>query len=520
MKKLWIFILVAFIVFGTLGMASAVDYRVRLLGTHNFFASPVTDAGTSVYFFSGGAPDFLGAQTAGGGGVSFYAVDPTSESGTTTFNLFSSGSSCYGTPVCQSGETVFVIVQDSFGAETVVGGVTSFSTGVSLFAISGKDGSSVSLDIPAEMASNHPGSAALIPEFIAPSGIIYSAVSGFQAASLLLDPDGVTIYGTSGVSVQSGASIWAINKDVTPLALNSNIWGSVWAAGASEFISSPLISGNSLFVLAQNYWNDAGSGVSLLAFDKAKLNAGYGTNWANVWGPSLGAGLTTPLFPTPCIAGNSIYVCDARGAVTDFKLTDFTKTSMYQFGTETSSVTASPVTNGDYLVVSANYTTGVAGITVFKLDGGNLGAGVTPWFYEWTDAGGVTITATPAISDGELFVIVNKGNQGAVIDTFTLNAHDRAGKLAAPDKAAISTDATGVNFGFCEYASPLIKNGRLIFISDSAKTLYNVDVGADGEAYWRQFKADAVRTGENTKVPEEAAVVPGSSGGCFISTIQ
>ena len=86
------------------------------------------------------------------------------------------------------------------------------------------------------------------------------------------------------------------------------------------------------------------------------------------------------------------------------------------------------------------------------------------------------------------------------------------------------TDANGVAFGNIEYSSPIIVGYDLVFASNrfGAKRLYSIDIRDRAFAwnYWRQFKADAAKTGDNTATTPAPAPTPGSSGGCFISTIK
>jgi len=513
MKKILMILLATFLAFGTVGTAGAVDYVWQLANanTLDFFASPVTDSGASVYALAGGPID--AALTTSG--ASLMIIEPTTGVSQFWGGTLATGSSAYGTPVVISGETVFIQVYNAgVGAQGISG------TGTSLYAINGATGGTYyTTDLP----------------YYAPRGYNLgfpwniAAVAGASpwATSLTLDTDGTTIYGTSGVSVSTGTSIWAVSTATG--ALNSNQYnGAGTASGVSAIWAAPVISGNSLYILGETRLaGEESSGVSLLVFDKRALENGPAALSTTVL---EGDTANTP-FATPAISGNSLFVMDATGGLTAYNKDTLTRgaNDFIQFASvATSAVTASPVTDGNWLVVTANnHVTAQAGVTVFDLSVNPVATGVS-WWFVWT---GATITATPAISNGVLYVAVNRTSQRGQIDTFRLSGHE--GALAAPDFTAITNDVNGNALGFFDYSSPIIKNQRLIILSNggtgvgaaaAAKTpyLYNFDVSAtaDGNAWWRQFKFDAARTGHNTAPAAEAAIIAGDSGGCFISTIK
>jgi len=60
--------------------------------------------------------------------------------------------------------------------------------------------------------------------------------------------------------------------------------------------------------------------------------------------------------------------------------------------------------------------------------------------------------------------------------------------------------------------------GNALWYSSKNPTVQRIsDAGfARGEEFWPQYKFDAAKTGNNTV---GAAIIPGDSGGCFISTV-
>jgi hypothetical protein len=372
------------------------------------------------------------------------------------------------------------------------------------------------------------------------SSFIEYAESGntFWSPHLLVDTDdtGTTVYGTSGISIFSGASIWAVSLGnvVGGQRLNSNQYsgGLNNNSAVSGFWSAPVISGNSLFILGQ--YKSAGggisrSGVSILMFDKRRLDRGPNIIRTMLQNP---ASANTPI-ATPVISGDSLFVVDAVGGLTAYSISTTNQLpaaaaagDFVQLGTATSSVTASPVADSDFLAVAVNHLVGannVAGVTVFRIDSARLtGPSSVSWWYEFP--AGTTIVATPAISNGRLWVAVNQNQTGAQIARFNLDRQGTTGRLTAPDEA-FTTDANGIAFGFVGHASPIIIGERVIFIAyhpTGAKRLHVIDAGdtARGESFWNQFKFDATRTGDNTRPLIPTLILEDDDGVCFISTIK
>jgi len=508
MKKLMVLMMAAFMAVGLVGTASAVDYTRSLsnANTLTFFASPVVESGGTVYLLAGGP---VGNQASSGASVQM--IDPAT--GVSSFWLgaaTTAGSSAYGTPAVISGETLFVQVYNTASAA---------NTGTSLVAINGSTGATYyTVNIP-RAAQDSVGT-----DFPGGGRFLGAGTTGY-AAPLTIDPAGTTIYGVSGVSqLGTGVSIWSLK--ISNGSLTS------FGTGVSTIFAAPIVSGNSIYVMGT--WKlgagtpGASTGVSLIAFNKS---TGATDKSVNIVG---GTSSATP-FATPAIAGNSIFVVDATGGLTAYSTTALTAgvSDFVQFARAASSqVTASPVTDGRYLAVTMNnLTDGAAGITVYNLTyplgGPTAVTGGTPWWFSYP--AGTTITATPAISNGVLYVAANTTSTGGVIDRFNLAGH--SGKITAADYTQITKDSNGNLLGFFDYSSPIISGSRLIIVSNGGTgnagattankpVLYSFDLGANGNAAWPQFKFDAARTGANTAHAAAATVYSDDDSGCFISTIK
>lgn len=479
MKKLMVLMMAAFMVVGLVGTASAVDYTRNLNSTASVFASPVTETGTSVYVLSGGP---LGAQS----GVSLIAIDPTAGTSVTMLNV-NPGASAYSTPAVISGETIFAQVSNAIGA------------GTSIFAFNGATGSvtpyyTVSFEYPA--ASLTFGNT-----------IRYlDAISGATSYNppLTLDPTGTSIYAASPPA--RNVSIITINRATGR--------SETFTTGVSAMWAAPAISGNSIYILG-----DTAAGVSLIAYNRVTP---FATGVSTL---VLGAVNSSKPFATPAVSGSSLFVLDSTGGLTAYSTATLARgtNDFIQFGTVASSqVTASPVTNGSYLVVTQNnIASAQAGVTVFDLSKPLAGSTGASWWFTWPQAG-TTIIATPAISNGVLYTVVTEPGGGR-IDRFNLAGH--SGRIAVPDFTAITTDSNGAALGRFDYSSPIIKGTRLIVVSNPSGAanprLYSFDLSAGGTEAWPQFKFDAARTGTNTATPA-AAVTPvdDDDSGCFISTIK
>jgi hypothetical protein len=503
MKKLMVFIMAAFMAVSFAGTASAVD-ATRVLSNANtlqFFASPVAETGCTTYLLAGGSADPNAANT-NSSGATLLMINPVT--GASTYWLGAAisraGASAFGTPAVISGETVFIQLSNLQSPNAA-------TAGTSVVAIDGITGGTYwTRSIPhVPTASGAVGGVNIGTQF---------AGNTLYTVPLTIDPAGSTIWGVSGVSIPGiggGVSLWAMKM--------SNGAYSAFGTGVSTIFAAPVISGNSIYILGGN----ATAGVSLIAFNK--------NNPALVIRRDVyGATGNTP-FATPAITGNSLFVVDATGGLTAYNTNTLLAGAQdfIQYATQASTaVTASPVTNGSFLVVTANDTNlGQAGVTVFDLSRPLAGSTGASWWFVWT---GATVTATPAISNGILYVAVNRTSQGGVIDRFNLAGH--SGRLAQPDYVSITQDSRGRILGFFDYSSPIIKGASLQIVSNggtniagsaaaNTPVLYYFDnVGANGNNYWQQFKADAARTGENTAAAVTPAPAGDSDSGCFISTIK
>lgn len=536
MKKWFVFILAAAMAIGFAGTSMAVDYVVNLDNNYDYYASPVAE-GVTVYVLASTSSEAARHPL---GGATLFQLNPATGSSSFFQGAFNdkTATSAYGTPILTNGSgTGVTLVMNVFQAPgtPATAPATDALTGTSLWAVyfTPTNGGGVTHWNNAGISMDYRWDDSAVPWPPQTAG-----TSGYTT-HLRVDRDGLTngvsVYGTTGVAALSGASIWAISLgNVTGGArLTNNQWSASTsaAAGVSSIWAAPVISGNSLFVLGSYNYNPGGagasSGVSLLMFDKRKLNAG--PDLANL-GPVLGqmaATLPATPFTTPAISGQSLFVVDTLGGLTAYNIrpNDYTidANDFTQLGNVvTSSVTASPVANADYLAVCVTHA-GAAGVTVFKVNGAKIGgAGRIAWWHEF--AAGTTISATPAISDNNLFVAVNYAGNGSQIHRFTLNKGN-VGHVTAPDQSW-TVDANAQNFGRVESPSLIIQGGstnRLVFIGNLAgvKRLYSLDVSAytDANGYWRQFKFDAAGTANNTVVVD-TTVPPDSDSGCFITTIK
>lgn len=525
MKRVALLLALAMVV-GFAGTAMAADQVRNFNNTQNFYASPVS-IGTTTYILTTSPFESTVGNTTG---ATVWQINPSSGASSVWGGAFNpeNKTSAYGTPVLfqASGDSGVTLVMNVYQTtSTPAAGGLSAQAGTSLWAVyfnsTGTAVTQWSLSLPAlstQLRVNYP--------------VYANNASTGWTTPLLVDTGtlGTTVYGTSGVSVSgSGASLWAVSlgAQTGSVSLSNNQWngGSASTSAVSSFIVTPVISGNSLFALGE-FGHGTASGTSLFMFDKTKLQAGPNSTVNVIQTNKAG----TSVFATPAVSGNSLFVVDTTGGLTAYSIapanilgatrgTDFRQLS----GSNATAVTASPVTDSEFLVVAANFpTAGRAGVSVFTIKNRQLNAdtGVS-WWYEWT--GGVTVTATPAISNGYVYVAINRPSDGAEIYRFKLN-QGNVGAAGTFDKIW-TTDKNSNPFGFVEYSSPIISGNNLIFLSNSngKKRLYSLDISdkANSFNYWKQFKADAARTGDNTAAAEDTpAAAEDDDSGCFISTIK
>jgi hypothetical protein len=526
MKKLIVLAMALAMIGGMFGTATAADYVVNLANYEQFYASPVAANGTTVFVLSGANPM---NDVPTGTGATLWQINPAtgvSAAFQNTLTTSTGGTTAFSTPVLwqASGDSGVTLVMNVFKTNYLPS-ATNTLNGTSLFAVYFSGTGTGTTNWVRSLDYRFGSDLSADPSLPSVAGGVTA-----WATHLLVETDsttgGTSVYGTTGMRAPTGASIWAISlgQQTGSVAQTNNQWStSGGSSGVSSIWAAPAISGNSLFVIGsvETY---SPSGVSLLMFDKRKLNAGPNRG-ITILGSNSTA-MTTP-FATPAIAGNSLFVVDARGGLTAYSISSAnllpaarTTGDFIQLGnTETTAVTASPVTDGAWLVVTANNTANfTAGVTVFKINTNRLsGSSAVSWWYTYT--AGTTISATPAISGGYVYVIANHSGAGAEISRFALS-RSATGPIASAEQT-ITIDKNGAALGFAEASSPIIVDNRMIYVSNSAKRLYSFDslVGVGGNAAWTQFKADAARTGTNTRAL--AAVVPDDGdSGCFISIIK
>jgi len=355
MKKLIVLMIAAFMAVGLVGTAGAIDYTWTLsnANTLKFYASPVTEAGVSVYLLAGGPYAKIGLTSTAKSGASVQIINP--ETGVSSFWLGAApiaGSSAYGTPAVVSGETLFVQFSNLLGP----GGLNAIS-GTSVVAINGTTGGTWwTVSVPHDQGGRggplEPGAAS--------GGTLYTT-------SLTIDTAGETIWGTSGVSAPgTGVSLWAMKM--------ANGAYSSYATDVSTVFAAPVLSGSSIYILGGVA--QANAGVSLHAFNTT--NGAIAARAQVI----LGATANTP-YATPVITGNSIFVVDSIGGLTAYNKTTLVPGAQdyIQFAVAANAaVTASPVTDGAYLAVAVNDNgNGQAGVTVFDLSKPLAGSTGTSW---------------------------------------------------------------------------------------------------------------------------------------------
>jgi hypothetical protein len=287
---------------------------------------------------------------------------------------------------------------------------------------------------------------------------------------------------------------------LTPDGLSSTtIFSFAGASGVTAVHAAPLISGDSLFIVGFGGGGATGGGNTIYQFVKNNLLAGVSAQ-ATITPTSTT--LDDQYIPTPAISGGSIFVVGNSGGVTAYSADNLTAQYTVDYTgvqTVTSGVTASPVTEGAYIVLCS-----ASSVTNYMLD--NLSGNSKEWTYDF--GANKAIWATPVISNGYVWVSV----QDTILNTtttyrFTLN-DDYDG-----DPLVVKVD------GKLMYASPAIVGTDLWTVTYNPVVEKADVVGASAANNFPQFKFNKAKTGANTLVTEEVPAV-GSSGGCFISTIK
>jgi hypothetical protein len=387
-----------------------------------------------------------------------------------------------------------------------------------------------------------------------------------------LDATGATIYGTSGADVRtwnSGSSIWALtnwgayaaNGTATtawpnaPFSYNFtgsnqviavNGGGIASVSAINGFVASPVISGESIFYIGYAC-NPAvtagggrepllnGSGITIYQMDKDELGGGV-LNMAPFKEDNVAQAWSDRYMPTPVVSGGSLFVVCNQGGVTVYDTQDLVwggnRTAGYignillPQGVFTG-VTASPVVlqtgqNDPYIIMC-----GTSAVTCWNISDGLASVPTQRrWWYDFAAHIGVNsqIWGTPAVADGYVFVPVADfvGSDGAIY-AFDIDATpDLAnGELQWAEQYNLNSEAV---------ASPILIDRQLWAFSFGTAAANNARVTQwdvsnlisddySAQNYWTQFKFDAAKTGDGTKIDDDDDYVEGSSG-CFLSIVR
>ena len=543
MKKWIVFILAAAVAVGVGGTAFADNTANLTDGTITMRAGKgaviMQDSGgtgTSAYVATGYLQyNFDTAAT--NNGVSVFAIDTsrTVTAGTlqwteltAAMRAYLSGATLIGAPVVatewagtptsgDTGTSVYFLV--AAGQDQQVSSFTTnmsdANTGLSLFCLDGANGT-----IRWQRGIPVWG----MPQSAAADG----GTSVFMSTPVTIDTEsvagsGATLYGAVGVlnnpsGAIGGASVYAIDADTGAIADNltaTTVFPTNTASessGVSGFFAAPVISGNSLFVIG--WHNGTTTGITMYAFDKNNLLSGVSA-MGKIMPNSVD--ILHAQTPTPVVSGSSIYIVAAgSGTVAGVSVYDLDTlanasalngpmyTVPYGPVAAGSGVSASPVTNGNYIVLCTT-----TAVSCYQLN--NLSANIAQWTLDlavaYTD-GTYQIWGTPAISNGYVYIPVadsTGANKG-----FVLRCQLSDTTNGAPIKIGNITKMV---------VADLIVSGNQVWAATYNPTVYRIDnTGARGYTNWAQFKFDAAKTGHNTR--PEGGHLQGSSGGCFISTIK
>jgi hypothetical protein len=562
MKKLFVLILAVAMAFAGTAMAqNTVDFsniqndpgatmRVWYPGTYS-----TVDTGASAYYVTnqGWIP---GDWTWGGTTVWGVSNTDTNGAGTEMKAVmmtdvavnFLGGVTPIGSPQLLSGTTSHMIlyVLADRGVANVAG-----TAGASIYRVDGGLGGGVVQVVVIPFTGlGTPGGACC--------GALADTLAGNTALQMAIPTieweeahSAASVYGISGASnlnvALGGVSIWRRNSDylgVAPSDTGANAGTTAFpgASGVSNVWASPVIAGNSVFVVAYHQVaGAANAGISIFQLDKRNFSldavgadasaCGIGLNSANVIEPGgdrtgIIANNLPQITPTPAVqvdrSGGTIYVVDWTGGVSLYDAQDLSMNrgdyQQYNFVKDFQGVTASPVATADKLFIAWS-----SSVSCFETLNAT-GSGVSPiWGYDFDEAVASVnnrhqIWATPVISNGYVWVtVLDTNSNDNTIYRFTLNNQ----KNGAP--VIVSTEPL-------TYGGPIVvgdnreddddENGNIWYCS------YNPTVDriqqyawASAHPYWTQFKFDAAKTGENTWI-EDDDDYPGDSSGCFISTLK
>ena len=323
--------------------------------------------------------------------------------------------------------------------------------------------------------------------------------------------------------------------------------GGIASVSAIEgFITAPVISGDSIFYIgyagAVNSAEAAalnGSGITIYQLDKDALGAVGATeggviNMAPFKVDNVAQAWSDRFMPTPVASGGSLFVVGNQGGVTVYDTQDLvwggTRTAGYignillPQGVFTG-VTASPVVletgQADPYIIMC----GTSAVTCWNISDG-LASNQRQWWYDFAANIGVNsqIWGTPAVADGYVFVPVADfiGSDGAIYAFDIDGTPDLAnGQLQWAEQYNLNSEAV---------ASPILINRELWAFSFGTAAANNARVTQwdasnlisddySAQNYWTQFKFDAAKTGDGTKIDDDDDYVEGSSG-CFLSTVR
>jgi hypothetical protein len=486
----------------------------------------INGTGTTLYVATGYLQyNNLKEGTAPGAGVSVYAIDTqrTNTDGTlqkrqltgaaaSAMQAYANGVTLISAPVVTTkalqGVSVFytILAPNAQVVGSVGSGFTQVNTGVTIISLNGSSGAmnwqrGIALNgLVAAAAANAP----------------YADVSPLTLDDESIATSGATLYMAAGVDTTSGtgtgATVYSIDADNGAIVGEyafPGVGAARFASTVSGFFSAPFISGASLYVLG---WDATSAGVTLYGMNRNNLYAGVSAvglvNQANM-------DYSHAQTPTPAVSGNSIYVVAAgtgtQAGVTVYNKYTLAKEYYVPYGPVAAGtgVSASPVTDGNYIVLST-----LTAVSAYPLTSTNgLSANRAQWTIDlaklFTD-GIYQIWGTPAISNGYVYIPVSDttgANRGFVLRCTLGTA------TANPTKISTITEMV--------VADPIISAGY-VYAATYNPTVHQIDggVGAVGFNNWQQFKFDKAKTGYNYNPPQNPPPPDDDDSGCFITTVK
>ena len=285
-----------------------------------------------------------------------------------------------------------------------------------------------------------------------------------------------SVFGVSGTSgLSTGVSVWRRSSATltAPGATGTTVFNQ--ASGVSAVYGSPVISGNSLFIVANyNAGAAVATGISIFQFDKGDfskamigadaLACGAGLNSANVIEPGDATLLAIPvaqITTTPCaqsegISGGTIYVVPWQGGVTLYDTQDLTQLFAYDFlNGDTSGITASPVCTDTKLVICW-----ASSVSCFETQNASASGVSLVWEYDFDEVAGVAnnqyqIYNTPAISNNYAYITTTDtaSADASTIYRFSLNDTYNGNPAIVSTEPELSSSpiVVGSDLWFCSY---------------------------------------------------------------------